>query len=134
LDESDEVLHVKYQLVYTLGKQLPVTGGTIRWTVIQDLLSILPEELIILQSKFGHGFVEVKEREENAYPYCRVLKMNECATALVNNLARRIINRKTAIQIPMMSQKLYLPLFDFFTNEQLSRDGLNLILVRICLC
>jgi Protein of unknown function (DUF3638) len=26
LDESDEILHVKYQLVYTIGSQQPVDG------------------------------------------------------------------------------------------------------------
>lgn len=96
--------------------------------MIQDLLSILPEEMTLLQEKLGSGFVEMKTKE-NAFPYCRILKM-ECASELVQNLASRIINRKTPIQIPLLSQSLRTSLFEFFTNEQLSRDGLNLILVR----
>jgi hypothetical protein len=32
LDESDEILHVRYQLIYTAGKQMSVNGHPHRWT------------------------------------------------------------------------------------------------------
>ncbi|CAF4730803.1 unnamed protein product, partial [Rotaria socialis] len=31
LDESDEILHVKYQLIYSIGGQKQVDGGLERW-------------------------------------------------------------------------------------------------------
>ncbi|KAN0084607.1 Protein of unknown function (DUF3638) domain containing protein [Tylopilus felleus] len=37
LDESDEVLHSRFQLVYTLGSQKHIDGYPDRWTVIQQL-------------------------------------------------------------------------------------------------
>src|SRR5216683_3631472 len=36
LDESDEILHVRYQLIYTAGKQMSVNGHPHRWTTIQQ--------------------------------------------------------------------------------------------------
>jgi hypothetical protein len=35
LDESDEILHCKYQLVYTVGDQQQLDGGIERWKLIQ---------------------------------------------------------------------------------------------------
>ncbi|CAF5077046.1 unnamed protein product [Rotaria sp. Silwood1] len=35
LDESDEILHVKYQLIYSIGRQQQVDGGVERWKTIQ---------------------------------------------------------------------------------------------------
>lgn len=40
LDESDEILSVKYELIYTLGLQTNVQFGPDRWVIIQ--VSILP--------------------------------------------------------------------------------------------
>ena len=41
LDESDELLHVRYQLVYTSGEQMPVDDHPNRWTTMQQVLSRL---------------------------------------------------------------------------------------------
>ncbi len=41
LDESDEILSVKYQLVYTIGNQQAMDGHPDRWIVIQQLLGLL---------------------------------------------------------------------------------------------
>ncbi|UJR09954.1 hypothetical protein I4U23_014177 [Adineta vaga] len=35
LDESDEILHCKYQLIYTVGQQQRIDGGVERWQLIQ---------------------------------------------------------------------------------------------------
>ncbi|CAF1580540.1 unnamed protein product [Adineta ricciae] len=39
LDESDEILHCKYQLIYTVGKQQRIDGGIERWQLIQMILN-----------------------------------------------------------------------------------------------
>ncbi|CAF1307389.1 unnamed protein product [Rotaria sordida] len=39
LDESDEILHCKYQLIYTVGAQQQVDGGVERWKLIQLILN-----------------------------------------------------------------------------------------------
>ncbi|TDL14074.1 hypothetical protein BD410DRAFT_867020, partial [Rickenella mellea] len=40
LDESDEILHVRYQLVYTTGNQRPVEDHPDRWVTIQHVFSL----------------------------------------------------------------------------------------------
>jgi hypothetical protein len=41
LDESDEILHVRYQLVYTSGSQMPVDDHPNRWSIIQEVFGRL---------------------------------------------------------------------------------------------
>ncbi|KAH9030640.1 hypothetical protein EDB85DRAFT_2275651 [Lactarius pseudohatsudake] len=40
LDESDEILHVRYQLVYTVGKQMPVEDHPNRWFTTQQMFEL----------------------------------------------------------------------------------------------
>jgi hypothetical protein len=41
LDVSDEILHVRYQLVYTSGDQMPVDDHPNRWNIIQQVFGRL---------------------------------------------------------------------------------------------
>jgi Protein of unknown function (DUF3638)/Protein of unknown function (DUF3645) len=41
VDEADEILRHKYQLLYTMGSQVSIDGGERRWQVLQDLLQVL---------------------------------------------------------------------------------------------
>jgi hypothetical protein len=52
LDESDELLHVRYQLVYTSGEQMPVDDHPNRWTTIQQVFSRLQAHALTLRTKF----------------------------------------------------------------------------------
>ncbi|KAI9432129.1 hypothetical protein H4582DRAFT_1999398 [Lactarius indigo] len=52
LDESDEILHVRYQLVYTAGEQMPVDDHPNRWLTTQEVLSRLKVHAMRLRSKY----------------------------------------------------------------------------------
>lgn len=43
LDESDEVLNPKYELIYTVGGQKPVDSGAHRWSLIVEILFVVIE-------------------------------------------------------------------------------------------
>ena len=50
LDESDEILHPRYQLVYPAGEQIPVDGHPDRWTTIQHVFTRLQAHAVKLQA------------------------------------------------------------------------------------
>ena len=52
LDESDELLHVRYQLVYTAGEQKPVDDHPNRWNTIQQVFSRLQVHAVTLRATF----------------------------------------------------------------------------------
>ncbi|KAH9988207.1 hypothetical protein BJV77DRAFT_964507 [Russula vinacea] len=56
LDESDEILHVRYQLVYTAGEQMPVDDHPNRWTIIQQVFSRLQAHAVKLHAAFPKMF------------------------------------------------------------------------------
>jgi hypothetical protein len=56
LDESDEILHARYQLVYTIGKQMPVDDHPNRWTTIQQVFSRLQIHAVGLRTNFPRMF------------------------------------------------------------------------------
>jgi len=122
LDESDEILHVKYQLVYTLGKQIGVAGGSLRWEIAQDLLQMVPAEIKHLLNKYGETQIEYKEKESSHFPHCRLLS-RDCGTELCTNLAKKIVMSKRCI--PNVTKDRRQLLIEFLTVEELSREKLN---------
>ena len=50
LDESDELLSVKYQLVYSVGGQTTVDGESLRWKCAQDVLKLASRHCAELKS------------------------------------------------------------------------------------
>ena len=49
LDESDELLSVKYQLVYSVGRTCAIDGESLRWQCAQDVLKLAAEHCAALK-------------------------------------------------------------------------------------
>ena len=73
LDESDEILHVRYQLVYTSGEQTPVDDHPNRWTITQQVLSRLRAHAERLRAKFPKK-LEVHSMQAG-FPIIRILDL-----------------------------------------------------------
>lgn len=58
LDESDAILQPKYQLIYTVGNQLPPDGSSKRWLVAQALLKRVPHHMKQLYMEYGKDCIE----------------------------------------------------------------------------
>ncbi|KAG1740597.1 hypothetical protein EDB19DRAFT_1828418 [Suillus lakei] len=90
LDESDEILHVRYQLVYTLGLQRSLQGHPERWTTTQQVLSLVAKHAARFMSEFPSGS-EVSTREHGGFPSVRVLHPKAGET-LVQWIAQDVIS------------------------------------------
>lgn len=74
LDESDEILSVKYQLVYTSGVQEPIEHHPDRWHWIQEILHCAGKQASSLQKEnCGSLRVERPSGETTVYPTIRIL-------------------------------------------------------------
>ena len=67
LDESDEILDVKFQLIYTLGSQRMMDGQPERWLLIQGIFDLVDKHACELQ-KSHPDLIEVYRRSEAAFP------------------------------------------------------------------
>ncbi|KAL2069540.1 hypothetical protein VTL71DRAFT_14219 [Oculimacula yallundae] len=73
LDESDEILSVKYELIYTLGVQMNVQFSPDRRVIIQRVLSIFAEIAQEMLSEHPEG-LEIVEGLRGGFPRIRILQ------------------------------------------------------------
>jgi Protein of unknown function (DUF3638) len=89
LDESDELLHVRYQLVYTSGQQMPVDDHPNRWAIIQQVFSRLQAHAAKLHAASPKKFEFGTARR--GFPIIRVLDptvFQEMATLIINDASK----------------------------------------------
>ncbi|KAJ3055431.1 hypothetical protein HK097_010525 [Rhizophlyctis rosea] len=97
LDESDEILHVKYQLIYTVGSQVPVHGGEMRWLLIETIMQICAAHAADLNKKYPSS-LEYKSSATTSFPQITFLK----ADAL-DDLSGRIVQDVVAGKYQQLS-------------------------------
>ncbi|KIM20547.1 hypothetical protein M408DRAFT_130685 [Serendipita vermifera MAFF 305830] len=87
LDESDEILNTRHQLIYTVGDQTTLDAAPARWEIVQDMLSLMHSELASQPSP--HFLVEPAEGAPGHFPTIRL--MSEQGNEFFNQLARKIV-------------------------------------------
>ncbi|KAG9310892.1 hypothetical protein JVU11DRAFT_8750 [Chiua virens] len=90
LDESDEILHVRYQLVYTIGLQQPMEGFPDRWTTTQQILDLVNQRAAFLRQEFPLG-VEYERGPPGSFPHLRILQP-ETGKKLIQWIAQDIMD------------------------------------------
>ncbi|TGO22272.1 hypothetical protein BPAE_0175g00160 [Botrytis paeoniae] len=70
LDESDEILNVRFELIYTLGRQMPIDFAPNRWMLIQRILSILTSCIKKLDLKYKDDF-EIESLPDSSGMFAR---------------------------------------------------------------
>ncbi len=100
LDESDEILHVRYQLIYTIGAQRSLEGHTDRWTTIQQILALVNNVISSVKDQCPHS-VEFRPStaRDGSFPFIRIYSSDSgepdagerlissvCAQILIGNL------------------------------------------------
>jgi hypothetical protein len=72
LDESDEILHIRYQLVYTSGVQKPLDDHPDRWTTTQQLLTLVQKHASNVKQQYPYD-VQFDPRDGEAFSGLRLL-------------------------------------------------------------
>lgn len=78
LDESDELLHVRYQLIYTMEQQQPLDDSPDRWTTTQQVLDLVRRHASGLHAELPKE-VEITDMRssnlafEGQFPHVRLL-------------------------------------------------------------
>ena len=83
LDESDEVLHPRFQLIYTIGLQQHMEGYPDRWTITQQVLRLAKKHVLSL----SHGLPDAIEYElgpSGSFPRIRILRASDVRQHLIS--------------------------------------------------
>ena len=77
LDESDEILSVKYQLVYSVGLQKTLDGGKLRWEIPQYVLKLAEKHLEKLNLIYPTSIEYKKDNDmKQAFASIRLLNID----------------------------------------------------------
>jgi len=126
LDESDEILHVRYQLVYTVGLQRSLQGYPERWTTTQQVLSLVAKHAARLMNEF-HSHSEVSIREHGGFPFVRILHP-AAGGALVQWIAEDVINGALEnISFDQASLHVKQAIRQFIATEKISGGSISLV-------
>ena len=130
LDESDELLHVRYQLVYTAGRQMPVDDHPNRWTTIQQVFSRLQVHAVKLQADFP-TMIAVDTNDDkmtlNSFSAIRILN-----SAILNEISSRIIDDAfegslSDLQLGVLPQSIREAARHFMTQREVSSEDYDSI-------
>ena len=124
LDESDDILHVKYQLIYTVGGQQQVDAGEERWKTIQSILELVkkhaqdisknyPQDVCYQESKRRSAFPQFRLQSKNPYPsFCEMI-----AHDWLNEKSYRQADRQLILSFVLETNSSVLELKDRFPDH-----------------
>lgn len=81
VDESDENFTVKFELIYTMGKQTPIEHTPERWVIIQNVLSRFARICLQLKASFPES-LDVDDRYPERFPKIRILRADAESSVL----------------------------------------------------
>jgi hypothetical protein len=90
LDESDEILSVRFELIYTMGAQRATEFSPDRWIIIERVLEILAKTAgeMVTTGLFPNG-LEVLAAKPGNFPRLRILR-SEVGSELLSRVARDV--------------------------------------------
>ncbi|CAF1550237.1 unnamed protein product, partial [Rotaria sp. Silwood1] len=98
LDESDEILHVKYQLIYSIGRQQQVDGGVERWKTIQYVLDLVKQHATNIAQQYNDDVFYKASERQSSFPEFRLLN-HRPFLELCRRIASDWINQKSYRQL-----------------------------------
>ncbi|KAJ6533684.1 hypothetical protein B0H19DRAFT_1272325 [Mycena capillaripes] len=114
LDESDEILNVRYQLVYTSGRQAPLEDHPDRWTTIQGILAYVQEIAQDLAEAFPTGVELHHSNTEAAFHSSIRILTKEAGDSLVQRIGRKLLETN---EFRLLQPEIREDVFRFITES-----------------
>ncbi|KDQ10207.1 hypothetical protein BOTBODRAFT_36481 [Botryobasidium botryosum FD-172 SS1] len=125
LDESDEILHVQYQLVYTSGQQNLVEDNPYRWVTISQVLYLAAVHAKKAIMNHPDAF-EYHSDDEASFPRIRILDA-DAAQRLVQAVASDLVGGDDFRSLPLRIREAALT---FITTSTTTLDSHKIQLVH----
>ena len=123
LDESDEILHSRFQLIYTLGPRKHMDGYPDRWTITQQVLQLVKKHIYSL-SRHTPDFIRYERSHPGSFPHVRIMRPSNVSQHLILRITKDVM----AGQLPSFSifQRLPPALHDAIRSFISDRDVLRI--------
>ena len=121
LDESDELLDVKFQLIYTLGSQRMMDGQPDRWLITQGIFDLVEKHASNLQKEYP-SHIEVGYRTGSSFPAIRLLSQ-EISQDLVTRVARDVVDSQlSGLNLENSSPSTRSVVLEFMQNREVTDE------------
>ena len=121
LDESDELLDVKFQLIYTLGSQRLMDGQPDRWLITRAIFDLVEKHAAIIQTE-NPGYVEMTYKSKSSFPQLRILSA-KIGALLISRVAQEVIDSGIpGLNLGHFSQEAKTIILRFLFNKEVSDE------------
>ncbi|CAL6020113.1 Conserved_hypothetical protein [Hexamita inflata] len=129
LDESDEILSHKYQMIYTIGNQVNITGGNNRWLLIEQVLQTVLKIAEKFASDYSENSIFIKHQSQSQYQFMEFRFINDKANqAFIELIAKEILKGDTEIVFPLdLTSDMLLQIQTFLTGDITEEQHKNTI-------
>src|SRR5579863_2403555 len=118
LDESDEILHPRFQLIYSKGKQIPVDDHPNRWTAVQQVFTRLQAHVVGLRTSFPN-MLEI-DTTRRGFPIIQIRD-----PAVLQRVSSLIIDDTLAGRLPSLQVGVLPPLIREAARRFLSQTEVS---------
>ncbi|TVY37088.1 hypothetical protein LSUB1_G005891 [Lachnellula subtilissima] len=130
LDESDEILSVRFELIHTLGIQQNIQFSPDRWSIIQHVLGLLSETARDVLNNFPQG-LEVLEGPAGAFPRIRILQ-EAAGKCLPDKVAQSICRSgMSSLAMWMFNEEERNVVSEYLTNLQIPQARAAILEMKV---
>ena len=117
LDESDEILHARFQLVYTIGLQQHMDGYPGRWTITQQVLRLVKEHIHILSRNHPNS-LEYECGTPGSFPHIRIVRASDVGQRIISLIVQDVMEgRLPSFNFQYLSAELQGAIHSFISDE-----------------
>lgn len=130
LDESDEILSVRFELIYTMGTQRAIEFGPDRWIIIEHILGLVSRFAPRVLQLFPHG-LELRSVRQGIFPRMRILQPS-AAYKLLEMVAREVCEAGLpGVPVWNLPQHVRAVLLNFLTDPNMDEADTKLLQQRV---
>lgn len=126
LDESDELLDVKFQLIYTLGSQRMMDGQSDRWLITQAVFDLVQKHMVLLEKNFA-AHIEIKYQSKASFPHLRLLTTDISEHLMVRITKDIIESHIPGLNFERYSEDVKLVVLRFIRDKDVSEEDCIII-------
>jgi hypothetical protein len=124
IDEVDENLSVKFELIYTMGSQESIDYAPERWSIIQQVLGLLPRFAFEIQKRMPEA-IDIQDVGDGRFPRVRLLRQ-DAAHQLLESLAQHIVEwGLSGLPTRSLSDEMQTGILRYITEPQLNTRDID---------
>ena len=130
LNESDEILSVRFELIYTIGTQRAIEYSPDRWTIIEHVLGLVSSFAQPVLQLFPQG-LELRSVRPGSFPRMRILQPS-AADKILEMVAREVCEAGVpGVPVWNLPQHVRAVLFRFLTDSNMAEADIGPLQHRV---